>query len=347
MVRIEKLGVVLSSTDHPFESMGVLNPAIIQEGNTIKMIYRAFKEGNFSTLGYCEFIDPTAVSLRNSKPIFIPEEKYEKHGVEDPRVVKIEDLYYLTYTGYDGRNALGCLAVSEDLNSFERKGIITPRASLISYQLALENNKNLPIKYFEHLQTYIDRDLMGKTKFKVWDKDVLLFPEKVNGDFFMLHRLLPGIQWVKFNKISDLNKEFWKEYLFELNQYILMDPLFDYENMHIGAGAPPVRTDSGWLMIYHSVQVTPLGRTYHASAAMLDLEDPSKVIARLPHPLFSPTEAYEKKGYINNVCFPTGCAIIDEWLYIYYGAADNTIALARVILEELVHYLLNFPTNEK
>ncbi|MEM1338193.1 MAG: pesticidal protein Cry7Aa [Bacteroidota bacterium] len=344
MVEVKKIGVILSKTEHTFESEGVLNPGVIQEGNTIKMIYRAFRNGNFSTLGYCQFGGPSKLDFRDPKPLLLPEESYEKQGVEDPRIVKIDATYYITYTGYDGRNALGCIATSKDLKRFQKIGIVTPATSLHTYKVVLENNKEISPKYAEHLQTYIDRGLIDKTKFKVWDKDLVLFPEKINGHFFMLHRLLPGIQWVRFKEFSDLTKDFWKEYLFSLDKYVLLNPLYDFENMHIGGGAPPVKTSSGWLLINHGVQSTPLGRAYHATAVLLDLNDPTKVIARMPSPLFSPTEPYEKTGYINNVCFPTGTAVFGEDLYIYYGAADNTVALAKTNLNGLVAHLLKFPT---
>jgi len=346
MMHVEKLGIILEATDKNFESAGVLNPAVIQEGQTVKMLYRAFKSGNFSTIGYCEFDGPIQLKYRKTVPVLFPEESYEIQGVEDPRLVKIDDTYYITYTGYDGKNALGCLATSKDLLSYDKKDIITPKASLQSYKIALDNNKNMYPKYFEHMQTYIDRGLINKTKFKVWDKDVILFPEKIDGYFFMLHRLLPGIQWVKFKSFSDLDKAFWKEYLFHLNRYILMDPYFDFENMHIGGGAPPVKTEAGWLLINHGVQTTPKGRNYHATVALLDLNDPTKVTHRLNRPLFSPDQPYEQIGYVNNVCFPTGTSLFDDDLYIYYGAADNTIAVAKTKLSELLTDLLKSPCHE-
>jgi predicted GH43/DUF377 family glycosyl hydrolase len=342
-LQIEKLGVILEPTSNSFESAGVLNPAILQEDNRIKMLYRAFKNGNYSTIGYCEFTNPTHLKYRLDIPLIIPEKNYEIHGVEDPRIVKIGDLYYITYTGYDGKNALGCLATSTDLKTFDRQGIVTPITSLRSYQIALENNESIMPKYFEHLQTYIDRGLLGNADFKVWNKDLVLFPEKIDGYFMMIHRLLPGMQWVKFKEFSDLNKSFWKDYLFHLSRYILMDPCFEFENMHIGAGAPPIKTSKGWLLINHGVQSTPFGRNYHATAALLDLHDPTIVTHRLKQPLFSPDQPYEKAGYVNNVCFPSGTSLHDDQLYIYYGAADNTIAVAKTNIKKLLNQLLQNP----
>ena len=340
-MKVEKLGVILSKSSRPFESAGVLNPATYQDGNTVKMLYRAFKEGNFSTVGYAEFSEATQLSHRAKHPVIFPEEPYEEQGVEDPRMVKIEDTYYVTYTGYNGYNAVGCLATSKDLLTYKKHGVITPPISLRTYQIALENSSTLNPKYMEYLRGQMDRGMVNDQRYLVWDKDIVLFPEKIGGQYFMLHRLLPGIQWVKFNSFDDLTKGFWEEYIFDLEEFILMDPLYDHENMHIGAGAAPLRTPEGWLIIYHSVQTRPFGRAYHAAAALLDLEDPTRVICRMDQPLFSPTEDYEKSGYVNNVCFPTGTAIYDDWLYIYYGAADDTIAAVRVRLNELIDHLLS------
>ena len=120
----------------------------------------------------------------------------------------------------------------------------------------------------------------------------------------------------------------------------MFEPLYDHESSYIGGGCPPIEIPEGWLMIYHSVCDTPKGYIYSVSVALLDLEDPQKEIARLPYPLFSPETDYELNGIVNKVCFPTGTAIFDDKLYIYYGAADKCIACVSVQLSELVKELL-------
>ena len=92
-------------------------------------------------------------------------------------------------------------------------------------------------------------------------------------------------------------------------------------------------------MIYHGVCETPVGKTYHAAAALLDIDDPSKVIGRLPYPLFSPVEEWELKGVVNHVVFPTGAALFGGDLHIYYGAADKHTAGAKVSLQLLLSEL--------
>jgi predicted GH43/DUF377 family glycosyl hydrolase len=104
---------------------------------------------------------------------------------------------------------------------------------------------------------------------------------------------------------------------------------------YLGAGCPPIETEDGWLLIYHGVEETSIGRTYHAEAAMLQIDNPQIEISRLKEPLFSPTKDWEKDGEVNNVVFPTGFALFEKDLYIYYGAADRHIAVAKVNIEEL------------
>ena len=126
-----------------------------------------------------------------------------------------------------------------------------------------------------------------------------------------------------------------------------MDPFYDFEVNYIGAGCAPIETKEGWLLIYHGVCETNIGKTYHAAAALLDLKDPSKVIGRLPYPLFSPSQKWELKGVVNHVVFPTGTALFDDDLHIYYGAADKHIAVARLSLKQLLNELKKPMTHEK
>lgn len=120
MVEIKKEGIILRKTDLNFENEGVLNPAVIKENGKIHLFYRAVAKGNFSTVGHCVLSDPLTVEKRSDSPIIVPESEYEKHGVEDPRIVKIDDVFYLTYTSYDGINALGTLTTSNDLKYFKK-----------------------------------------------------------------------------------------------------------------------------------------------------------------------------------------------------------------------------------
>lgn len=341
MVEVKKLGVILDKTDLVFENEGVLNPAVIREGDHVHVFYRAVSQGNHSTIGYCKLKGPIEVEERMDQPLIGVDFDYESHGVEDPRIVKIDGLYYLSYTAYDGINALGCLAVSKDLIHFEKKGIIVPKISYDEFVRLTKVKGVVKNKYyrFNQHENIAKKDM---EKMLLWDKNVVFFPRRINGELYFIHRIKPGIQIVTgVKEITDLTPQFWENYLTNLDEFILMDPKFPHERNYIGGGCPPIETEHGWLMVYHGVHESLNGYVYCACVTLLDLEDPKKEIARLPYGLFQPDEDWEITGYVHNVCFPSGAAIFDDKLYIYYGAADERIACAEVSLSELMNELLN------
>ncbi len=341
-LRAKKPKLLLKPTEHGFENEGVFNPAVIRVGDKVHMFYRAVRKGNFSSIGYCRLNGPLEVEHRSLKPILFPEDMYESQGMEDPRITKIDDTYYLTYSAYDRRNVLGALATSTDLENFEKKGIITPQLTYREYKQFMECNKDVNEKYYYHYKIFKEHGLGSELaeKLLVWDKNLMFFPKKINGKFALIHRIHPGIQLVLFDDFSDLTDKFWKDYFINFTDHIIMDPVMDYESHHIGGGCPPIETEQGWLFIYHAVEDKPEGLVYHASAALLDKNNPLKVLGRLEYPLISPELPWEQKGIVNNVIFPTGTAVFDEILYIYYGAADHVIGVAKVPLKDLLNKLL-------
>ncbi|MBF0107090.1 MAG: pesticidal protein Cry7Aa [Deltaproteobacteria bacterium] len=339
MIEVKKEGILLKKTDLEFENDGVLNPAIMQEGNTVHIFYRAVQKGNHSTIGYCKLDGPLTVKERSEKPILIPQHKYESHGVEDARIVKIDDLYYLTYTAYDGVNAQGALAVSTDLKKFKKCGIIVPPVTYVEFLYLLESVERVNKNYYRNHKFYYQDDNI-ENRILLWDKNVIFFPRRIKGKLCFLHRIRPGIQIAKTDDLKGLTKKFWKDYCRNLKKHIVMDPRYKHESAYIGGGCPPIETKHGWLMVYHGVEKKIKKRVYSACAALLDLDDPSKEIARLPYALFSPELDWELNGVINNVVFPTGTALFGDTLYIYYGAADEQIACASVSLSALVNELL-------
>jgi len=345
MITIEKHGIILSPTDQYFESNGVLNPGIYQEGNNLHLFYRAVEDGNYSTIGYAKSEGPLKIIERATNPLISRNFEYEKHGVEDSRITKIEDIYYMTYTAYDGVNTMGALAVSADLKNFEKKGIISPRVNYRQFKYFIqccEQSKINP-KYHHYYNLFDEIGLIDEENRLLRDKNIVLFPRKINGKFAMLHRIWPGIQIVYFDDWTDLNPQFWEGYLKNLHDYIVMDPKYIFEANYIGAGCPPIETEYGWLLIYHGVEETANGKVYHASAALFHLDKPELEIARLSSPLFSPTKEWEMKGVVNHVVFPTGTALFGKELYIYYGAADKHIAVVSLNIDELLHELKKQP----
>ncbi len=225
MITVEKHGIILSPTNREFENNGVLNPGIHQEGNTVHILYRAVQEGNLSTIGYAKTEGPIKIVERLEHPLIIRDFDYEKHGVEDPRIVKIEDTYYITYTAYDGINAMGALATSKDLIHFEKHGIITPKINYQEYEkLILFCGAKLNPKYHHYYNLFAQIGLVGDEFRLLRDKDLTFFPRKINGKFALLHRIWPGIQIVYFDHWKDLTKSFWENYLKNLSDYIVIDP---------------------------------------------------------------------------------------------------------------------------
>lgn len=329
MVAVHKHGILLQSRNLEFEAEGVLNPAVIDDNGTIHMFYRAVANGNKSTIGYCRLDMPLTVGERYDHPVVIPETDNEKHGVEDPRIVKIDDTYFLSYCGYDGISALGCVATTTDLVHFTKHGIVVPVLTGDAVRAALKGSK-LNIKYFQ--------PSTGDSI--VWDKNVVFFPRRINGKLHFLHRIRPGIQIAAVNELSDITPQFWESYMTDFASKIVLDPMHAHELSYLGNGCPPIETEHGWLLIYHGVHDIVNGYMYVACAALLDINDPTKEIARLPYPLFVPDQPWELEGYVNYVCFPTGAIVRDDTLYIYYGAADESIATASINLPGLLAELL-------
>lgn len=170
---------------------------------------------------------------------------------------------------------------------------------------------------------------------EAWDdRDVILFPERIGGRYAVLRRPLhlgsaPAI-WLSWS--DDLAT--WSE------PELIAEPRYAWENNRIGASAPPIRTPDGWLVLYHGVETTdPEVRavTYHTSALLLDLDDPTKVLARGPTPILSPREYYERFGlYIPNVIFPTANVLVGDELWVYAGVCDTAIALYTAKLEQVL-----------
>jgi beta-1,2-mannobiose phosphorylase / 1,2-beta-oligomannan phosphorylase len=339
MIEVKKEGVVLLKTQSGFENEGVLNPAVIKVGNDIHVFYRAVSKGNYSSIGYCKMTNPLIVDERRNTPILFPQFEYEKQGVEDPRIVRIDDTYYLTYTAYDGINALGALALSKDLILFEKFGLIVPLITYEEFRHLAESKGPINIKYkrFNDLERANSK---ADKKKRLWDKNVIFFPERIQGKLYFLHRIRPDIQIVAIENLNELTIEFWQNYFLHMDEFIVLSSKHKHEVCYIGGGCPPIKTEYGWLLIYHGVCDTIKGYVYSACAALLDLNNPQKEIARLPYPLFKPELEWELRGEVNNVCFPTGTVLLEDTLYIYYGAADEQIACASVSMNALLNELL-------
>ena len=330
MVLTRKL--LLEPTDNKWESKAVLNPTVIKDKDDTQLIYRAIGLFNDSNLGYAKIEDETV--YRYNQPFMVPTEEYEKEGLEDPRIAKIDNTYNLLYTAWDGENARVALACGQSLDSLTKQGIISPNIS-IEKAIELVGSNRYKNIWKQQLKKSKNKNLI------LWDKDAVLFPEKISGKYIMLHRLIPDIQLVKFNSFKDLqDDEFWEDYLKNIEDYIVMQPKYKWESKRIGAGATPIKTRQGWLLLYHGVErKNNKKNTYSAGAALLNNSN-FEQINRLKKPLFKPEFPWEKIGNVNNVVFPEGALVDDETLDIFYGCADKRIGLAKIELKNLLEELI-------
>jgi predicted GH43/DUF377 family glycosyl hydrolase len=319
----------------------VFNPGVIYDDGRFYMYERA--AGGLRPfhcyIGLLESEDGVHFRHVTDQPVFTPEMAGSKYGsVQDPRVVQIDDVYYMTFAfrpyAWD--------SYPTGLGVPESREVVYPGFSGKSEEnqtrsgIAISNDR---IHWQHHCWA---------TPKEIDDRDVILFPEKIGGRFALLRRPLrfvspdhrsircidaPGI-WICFS--DDLQS--WSE------PELLIKPEYGWEGGRIGGATPPIRTDSGWLVFYHGVETQhpPTRRVcYRLGAMMLDLDNPAKVLARTRSFIMEPEAYYERYGlYIPNVIFPTGNVVKDGLVYLYYGVCDTAIALATVPLEELVAHVM-------
>jgi predicted GH43/DUF377 family glycosyl hydrolase len=310
-----------------FEKKGswVFNPAVVKKGNKIHIFYREADKLNYSTIGHC-VLENNKLKFY-TKPALKPEYPYEVHGTEDPRITKIGKTYYMVYVAYDGHNARIAIATSKDLINWRKKGLNGPN-------MKIQNAIDITDSKFYKKNWIPKLDLRRKRKY-LYDKDAVIFSEKINGKYAMLHRLEPHIQIVYFDKLSKLkNRNFWRTHIKNIDKYIIMKPKFSWGNVRIGAGTI-LKTPKGWMLFYHGIRGVPGKFKYTAGLAMLDLKDPSKVIARMKEPLFKAKFKWEKQGIVPNVVFPTGVVLDKNKVLIFYGCSDTRIGVAETTLDNL------------
>ncbi len=320
---------ILEPRGDGWESLETYNPAAIHMDGKIHLLYRATGEfvQYISRLGHAVFDENLNLVDRFDEPCFLPDLELWERSVEDARLTALEGRLYMTYVitptpcpPYSVRRRLGMPVVPQARTrislaevtcesgrmSFQRLGIITPYGSN--------------------------------------QRDTVLFPEKIGGQYAALHR--PS-SWIGPGYPTDI-PGIWFAYLEYGQGYpaptvrmhghkLVMKSEQPWEARKIGAGPPPVKTKEGWLLIYHGVDQN---KVYQAGAALLDLEEPWKVIARTPEPILEPEEEYERVGDVPNVVFPEGAVVIGEKLLVFYGGADVVCCAASVRLDEFVDYLL-------
>lgn len=315
--------------DHPWESRVVTNPGVWFDDDTGRfvMLYRA--SGHDPELrvrfGLAYSEDGYHFTRASDQPAFSPSsDGFDAGCVEDARIVKMGGWYYVTYASRPFPP--GHYWLPPEQRPYN------PPVCPPEFPWALrENATTTGLALTQDFRTWIRAGRM--TDPTVDDRDVILFPEKVGGRFAMLHR---PMSWVGQEFGTD-QPAIWISFSDDLLSWrdsrLLAKAELPWENGKIGGNTPPIRTDKGWLEIYHAVGVDG---HYRLGAMLLDLEDPSRLLARTDDWILQPEEPYELVGYYEGCVFPCGAVALGDTLYVYYGAADAYVGVATCSLSALV-----------
>lgn len=288
MARFEGNPIITPVAGHPWESRMVFNAAVYHN-DRVHILYRAIGEDGVSRLGYASTWDGLNIDERLSYPVFEPATSYEKNGCEDPRITELEGRCAMTYTAYGDIYQIGITTI--------------PR----------ENISEKRWEWGERLYPFPN----------VKNKNAVIFPDRVEGRYVMLHRLDPDI-YIAYSE--DLKE--WK-----CNGLIMSPRRDSWDCLKIGAAGPPIAIDEGWLLVYHGVD---LQKNYRLGVAILDKENPEEVVFRSEEPILEPEEPYERQGFVPNVVFSCGSVLMDGQLLIYYGGADTVIAVSTYDMNEII-----------
>jgi len=294
---------------HLVDVSSVFNPGAVKFGNTCLLMIRVQNRGRETFLLTAQSGDGIRFQIDKTVVHFAGLEKLGKtvYHIYDPRITAIDNVYYIMFAMDMDEGCYLGLAKTEGFREFEFMGIVSSESS----------------------------------------RNGVLFPERINGKYLRLDRPcdtpLPGgttsgseiclsesgdlLNWRKVKTVMTGRLHYWDEL--------------------IGSGPPPVKTEKGWLHIYHGIATHfASSNIYQAGVVLLDLDDPSKVLARSRYNIFEPREAYELTGQVPNVVFPSGMIVarynqdgfadLNSLAMVYYGAADTSIGLATTTVHELI-----------
>jgi predicted GH43/DUF377 family glycosyl hydrolase len=321
-------------TKHWWESKATFNPGAIYEAGKIHMVYRAIGDSDVSVLGYASSIDGFHIDERRHEPVYVPRESFEGAGLvypapgyyqrtyvpmedgegyvsgggwggcEDPRLTKIDDRIFMTYVAFDGYSA--------------------PRVALTSI----------------HTDDFLAQNWQWKKPVLisppgVVDKNACILPERINSKYVIFHRIFPHIL---IDFVDDLDFDGTTRWL--KGEFRIPTRASYWDSRKVGAGAPPIKTKDGWLLIYHGVGERDPSR-YKIGAMLLDPENPRRVLSRTKEPILEPQAWYENEGWKSGVIYPCGAVVIKDRLLVYYGGADKVGCVASVKLDELLDHLVS------
>ena len=314
LVKSEENPIIAPRQENVWEAWQTFNPGAILLNDKVHFLYRAIGEDGISRFGYAASNDGFHIDERLSCPVY--EHRVGQHpsfnvfsyfsggswgGAEDPRLVRVdkEDVLYMIYTACDG--GLGVALTSIKINDFLKRRWKWRSPKLIS--APGEAHKN-------------------------W----VIFPEKINGKYAIIHSINPQISIAYFDNLE-----------FENNVYI--DSFYDSQGKNTcwdsymrGAGSPPIKTKDGWLLFYQAMNVNDMSK-YKVGAMLLDFNDPTKILYRSREPVLEPNEYYENVGFKAGVVYVSGAVVKNGNLFVYYGGADSYVCVAYANLKEFLEAL--------
>jgi len=306
---------IIEPSDNFWESRATFNPAAIFANDKVHIVYRAVGEDDISVLGYAISKDGFTIDERIKHPIYnrFPGKPHFNEasitygsgggwngGCEDPRLALVEGIIYVIYTAFDGWNSLRLALTSISLKDFENRKWNWKKPVIISPPGEIHKN---------------------------W----VMFPEKINGKFAILHSISPEIL---VDYVEDMNE-------FDGNKFIKScffskSPRKNsWDNLVRGVGPTPIKTKDGWLVLYHAMDCRDPNK-YKLGGMLLDLNDPTKVLYRSKSPILEPNECYENEGFKAGVVYSCGAVVIDKKLVVYYGGADKVVCVASCELDKLI-----------
>ncbi|MFH0773364.1 MAG: hypothetical protein V1922_03565 [bacterium] len=310
--------IISPQPENDWEAFNTLNPAAVYAGNKVHILYRAQGYDYISTVGYAASKDGHTIDTRLDQPVYTPRMDYENNytgkvnhdlmsgggygGCEDPRVTLFGDRVYMTYVAFNGWYSIRLALTSISLNDFLNQRWNWTKPILISRP-------------------------------GVIDKSGCLLPEKIDGKYVFFHRIFPNILIDYVDSLNFNGTSGWLK-----GQYEIKVRKDKWDSRKIGAGAPPIKTKDGWLLIYYGVDDSDASK-YHIGAMLLDLKRPEKVLYRTDVPILQPTEEYENTGFKPGITYPCGAVVVKDQLMVYYGGADSVVCVATAHLDTFLHEL--------
>ncbi len=294
--------LLLPDPTSDWETYNVFNPAVVYHEGLFRMWYRAQGLDWISRIGYAVSADGLRWN-RLREPVLAPRDGTDSRGLEDPRVVVLDGVFYMTYTAY-GREFAGPQPTHAG-------GGILPMVARSVNGITWER--------------------LGPLARGEDNKDHVLFPRQIGGRYAALHRRWPNI-WLAYS--DDLRT--WREA--DMAQVCGPRPENSWDYKSVGGNGVPIETEHGWLTFYHGYNAE---HVYHIGVCLLDLDDPTRVIRRPAASIFWPEEIWELRGDVPNVVFSCANPVVEGVVYVYYGGADHVIGLATCALDDLLNFALH------